>query len=441
MKWFKMTILLFSLGVFFWSCDKKEDLLGTNVIEQQEVGLIQFDTIRVEAYTRRVDSIPALNSRYSLAGSYVDPVLGKTTAGFYSQYLLPSSNIDFGDGITSEDLDSIVINLKYFDAYGDTLDPQTLKVYEMTEKLASTEPDPDDPDVDVSLDIYTDDTYTTEAAPLAEKTFFPELGKTDDNGTADYKSLQIRLSDDFGKKIMDASGSSSLSDNENFVDFIKGLYVVGDNPAQGLDEGSILSFDLLDSESNMVLYYDGDSLEFNISTSALRVNHFEHDYSGTDVQNQIDNMPLQPEQVYLQSMAGTQFIIDFPTAHHFLDSNYVINEARLELPVTGETPNYNTFSRIYLKDYAEDDEGEPGYLSVVDRGAEYYNGSYDETGEFFKFNIARHFNKIINEGYSTKIYVRQEFSAYAYDMRRAIINGPGHTEKPMRLVLLVSKLD
>lgn len=441
MKWFKTAILLFSLGVFFWSCDKKEDLLGTNVIEQQEVGLIQFDTLRIEAYTQLVDSIPALNSRYSLAGSYVDPVLGKTTAGFYTQYLLPSSNIDFGSTVTSADLDSIVINLKYFDAFGDTLDPQTLKVYEMAEKLESTEPDPEDPDTDISLDIFTDKTYAVETSPIAEKTFFPQLGETDDNSSSDFKTLQIRLSDDFGKKIMDASGTANLSDNESFVDFIKGLYVVGENPAQGADEGSILSFDLLDTESNMMLYYAGDSLEFKISTSALRVNHFEHDYTGTDAQDQIDNKPLQPELVYLQSMAGTQFIIDFPTAHHFLDSNYVINEARLELPITGETANYEAFSRIYLKDYAEDDEGDLGYLSLADRGAEYYNGTFDEAEGYFKFNIARHFDKIINEGYGTKIYVRQEFSAYAYDMRRAIVHGPGHAEKPMRLVLLVSKLN
>lgn len=441
MKWFKNAILLFSLGVFFWSCDKREDLLGTNVIEQQEVGLIQFDTLRIEAYTKRVDSIPALNSRYSLAGTYVDPVLGKTTAGFYTQLLLPSSNIDFGTGITSEDLDSIVLNLKYFDAYGDTLDSQTLKVFEMTEKIESTGPDPDDPEQDVDLDIYTDQEYTTESIALAEKTFFPSLGETDNNSTSDFNTLQIRLSDDFGKKIMDASGSANLADNESFVDFMKGLYVVGDNPAQAIDEGSILSFDLLDSESNMMLYYNGDSLEFKISTSALRVNHFEHDYSGTDVQTQIDTKPAQPEFVYLQAMAGTQFVIDLPTASNLLDSGYVINEARLELPVTGETTDYSTFSRIYLKDYAEDEDGELGYLSLVDRGAEYYNGTYDEADGFFKFNIARHLDKIINEGYSTKFYVRQEFAAYAYDMRRAIINGPSHSEKPMRLVLLVSKLN
>ena len=441
MKWLKNTILLFFLGVFFWSCDKREDLLGTNIIEQKEIGLIQFDTLRVEAYTKLVDSIPALNTRYSLAGTYVDPTMGKTTAGFYTQCLLPSSNIDFGTGVSSADLDSIVLNIKYFDAYGDTLDSQTLKVFEMTEKLESTGTDPDDPDQEVDLDIFTDDEYTVDNNAIGEKTFFPMMGNTGDNNPSEFNTLQIRLSDDFGKKIMDASGSANLADNESFVDFMKGLYVVGDNPAQGVDEGSILSFDLLDSESNMMLYYAGDSLEFKISTSALRVNHFDHDYSGTDVQNQIDNKPAQPEFVYLQSMAGTQFIIDLPTAYKLFDSNYVINEARLELPVSGETPEYNTFSRVYLKDYTENDEGELGYLSLVDRGAEYYNGTYDEEGGFFKFNIARHLNKIINEGYSTKFYVRQEFTGYAYDMRRAIINGPGHSEQPMRLVLLVSKLN
>ena len=75
------------------------------------------DTFSVVGFSQLEDSLQTsnLNSGNWLLGSFNDPVFGISASTMYTQFRLPSSNVDFGDGAT---IDSVVMYLSYAGAYG-----------------------------------------------------------------------------------------------------------------------------------------------------------------------------------------------------------------------------------------------------------------------------------------------------------------------------------
>ncbi len=195
-----------------------------------------------------------------------------------------------------------------------------------------------------------------------------------------------------------------------FLDHFKGLYIttvdsVG-NSTLIKGEGSIISFDLNSSLSTITLYYHYNETEsvdyldynFSINSSAVKYSRFSHNYTGTDIEAHLNNLPTKDTTVsYVSALAGVKTKIEIPHLKELTkDGNVLINKAELEITLeNGTEGSYDTpLESISL--VGIDASGNDVFLPDFFEGLDHYGGTYDLTTKKYKFNIARHISDIVN---------------------------------------------
>jgi hypothetical protein len=381
--------------VSLFSACKEPDSIGMGVQPTRDMlNVVYCDTSTLIAYTVKDDSIRTDNTVYNLLGSNNDPVFGKNTASFYTQVQLSANNPVFG---TSAMFDSLVLSLTYSGVscvYGDTNSPMTVKVYQMAQS------------------IYNDSVYfsnrdfLTSSAPLAIKTFIPKPRKNVIVGKDTFApQLRIRLSDNLRDLFGQQPTTTSFANNTNFLQFFKGIYVMA-TPAAG--EGSIISFDLLNPQSQISLYYhnstDTTSFSFVMDNGgAERINHFNHTrylYANPYLLSELngDSIKKGSKILYVQSMAGLKVRIEYPYIQNLVKKGRIaINKAQLVIPVDDSTdislPSYAPPYQLVL---VEELGGLYRFLVDQDEGTSYYGGVYNSTAKTYTFNIALYLQRVLN---------------------------------------------
>ena len=423
-------------ALVFSSCNKKDEI-GKDIVELpgDKLGVGFVDTMSILTYSQRVDSFATSQLKYNMLGSYYDDVMGTTTTGFYTQIRMPSNDLEFGNNVVC---DSVVLTLEYAFLYGeDTLDPQTIKIYELDE------------------DMYSDSAYYSNKV-FAVKT--PEIGNNPnvifnlqdslyEGENKVHAHLRLKIDNSFGEKILDKSGSSELSNNENFTKFIKGLYVVADKKNSG---GSIAGIQLLSSFSRLAIFYHNDEdttiANFIINENTARVQIYDHDdyvNASAPFINQVINKDttLGEQTVYLQPMAGVKTYIKFPYLTDYVKNGPVaLNKAELLLNVDA---------------LLEDFEGAPPKIALVKKtfdnklvypedkneGDVYYGGVYDENKKQYYFTLTRHIQSIMDgKEKDYGMYLLIEGSGIS--PKRVIFGGPNNPLGPkMRLRMYYTKVD
>ncbi len=426
-----MLVIVLSALVFS-SCTKKDDI-GKEIVELpgDKLGVGFVDTTTIFTYSQLVDSFATSELASNMLGSYYDDVFGTTTTGFYTQIRMASNDLEFGNNVVC---DSVVLTLEYAYIFGDdTLTPQTIKVYEMDE------------------DFYQDSTYYSNRS-FAVKT--PEIGNVsyrfnmrDSMYEGDNKvhaHIRLPLDNAFGEKILAKSGQPELSDNESFLKFIKGLYVVAEKKNSG---GVIVGINLLSSFSRLAIFYhnDEDTLisNFVINENTARVQNYDHDnYQNASAAfvSQVINKDsaLGQQNVYLQSMAGVKTFLRFPHLMEYVkDGPVALNKAELIL-------NEDVLF--------EDTEGPPTEIVLVKQtvdgllqfpidekeGAYFYGGTYDKDKKMYYFTITRHLQSILNgdeEDYGMYLLIKGS----GVTPRRVVFGGPKATNG-MRLRLYYTEV-
>jgi hypothetical protein len=207
------------------------------------------------------------------------------------------------------------------------------------------------------------------------------------------------------------------------------------------DFGSLLYFNMETTSSRLEIYYhntveDEDSLVywFDIDNRNAIFTNVSHDFSA-EIENALDvNQSVGDEKLYIQSLAGTRIRANFPHLRELNELGGVaINKAELVVPVNEESlddfalPSILSVNNINAGDSA---------LVIIDSfepdGISYYGGTYDSENQEYVFNIARHLQSILNNPEETDygIYIT---SLNAVDARRAVLNGPQHPTRPMKL--------
>ena len=426
-----MLVIVLSALVFS-SCTKKDDI-GKEIIELpgDKLGVGFVDTTTIITYSQLVDSFATSELASNMLGSYYDDVFGTTTTGFYTQIRMASNDLEFGNNVVC---DSVVLTLEYAYIFGDdTLTPQTIKVYEMDE------------------DFYQDSTYYSNKS-FAVK--MPELGSVDyrfnmkdsmwEGSNRVHAHIRLPLDNAFGEKILAKSGQPELSDNESFLKFIKGLYVVAEKKNTG---GAIAGINLLSSFSRLAIFYhnDEDTLisNFVINENTARVQNYNHDnYQNASAAfvSQVINKDsaLGQQNVYLQSMAGVKTFLRFPHLIDYVkDGPIALNKAELLLNVDA----------LY-----EDSEGPPTEIVLVKQtvdgllkfpidekeGAFFFGGAYDKDKKMYYFTITRHLQSILDgdeEDYGMYLLIKGS----GVTPRRVVFGGPGATNG-MRLRLYYTEV-
>jgi len=382
-----------------FSCKKDPYEIGFDLLPPSDtLNVKSTDTCTVEAFSVLQDSVRTDKVSSLVMGSMMDPVFGKTTGGFFTQLLLSSDGIDFGNKPV---LDSLVLMLSYNSFYGDTLTRQNVKVYELSD------------------DLHYDSLYFSNqqiaAYPtlLADQDFVPNL--TDSILVYSEKipaHLRINLStltNYLGRKILEAP-DDVLASNANFVKFFKGLYVTASPVNNG---GAMLNFSISNEMSKLVVYFhDGnnpqnDSLYYDmlIHQGCARFLHFDHHgylYAGEDLKRQILNHDSAQgaNKLFLQGMGGVKIKLKFPFMDEFSKGKIIaVNDAVLQFK---NMENDTTFSPpLSLVMIRQDSAGRIGYLVDDNEGSAYFGGTYDKKNGSYFFRLTQHMQNIMQNAYST----------------------------------------
>lgn len=369
------TLMLLSVA----GCNNSDEL-GLNVTPPGDRFHYVIDsTTVISATTLRQDSLTCEKRSPVLLGCMNDPVCGQATASIMTQLRLSANSVDFG---TNPVIDSATLIMKYQGYYGDTTTQQKIRIFELAK------------------DLYFDSTYYSNQktdgfyeplVPLTEYAYRPR---------PQQDSIQIRLPDDFGNRMLQTD-TSYLTNNTTWLSYFRGLYLQAQPVSQG---GSVIYFDFKNGKSRMVLHYHNDandSLKYEvvINTNCSWVNLFSHDYSTASMQGYINDSVYSHESVYLQAMAGlrAKLKVDLPQA--LLDrvnSGICINKAELIVTVPDD-PTIARFPRpttLRVYNVGAGDKNE--YIDDLSLGETYYGGTFHSATSTYRFNIARHIQNILH---------------------------------------------
>lgn len=313
-------------------CKKKESTLGNDVLDPNSLlNSTQVDTFQLTTFTIAEDSLISDNPAYAVLGSYNDPKFGKVDASFYTQVVLSGLNPNFGD-ISAITVDSLVLGLEYADYYGE-LSPQTVEVYQLTEKIH----------VDSTYYSFQDKAHSsTNLVVPGYETFTPTPnGETIIGEDTVDAQLRIRLNNSLATQLINesASGGTNYSSIDNFTSYFKGLYVKVNNGSQLSGKGAVFYFNLNDPLSKMTIYYtqagEQKTFDFLINSECADFNHVDIDNSGKPVQNVINDTISGQTEFYAQAFKS-RAIVKIPGLKN-LPKKCVIHKAELILPIQYQT--------------------------------------------------------------------------------------------------------
>jgi len=420
-----------SLFVLLLNCKKDENFIGTE-LQNEDINVSKIDDFSIRTYTTLADSLRADELSVSTLGSYNDLVTGKTNASFFTQLRIPVDNVNFSGGgpITNIVLDSVVLSLEYQDHYG-SLDAQTFEVFQMNE------------DMNIDSSYYNGKSFSNLGTDLVQAgtgTQIPNpTATTNVDGDTLPAQLRLKLDNSFGQSILNESGNSTLSNNESFAQFIKGIEVKVNNPTQAYGEGAIFLFDLLSVNSKVTLYYrdtvlkDTISFELLINTYTSRVNLNTHDYTGTQVPAQISDSTLGQNEVYIQGLHGLKTEVNFDDILRLKDSGIIINKAVLTMPVDySSSSSFEPNSQLLIIRNEDDNK----YL-IPDQtmfagaaGLANVGGDWNEDDSQYEFVITRYINNILNGNFPNNNLTLETTSSMVTPNRAVLFGHNSLLNKP-----------
>ena len=442
------------LSLIFWSCKEELNKTGYGLLDKGD--LVSVKKTEIDKTTIKSFTVTDLKQRtdettYNLLGTFNDPVFGKTTADFAVQFRLSR----YPDLSKNAQPDSLVLYLLYREFFGDAVTPQRLKVYE----LAS----------DLSFDARYEQDVNLKAISkgevLADINYVPKFkldSLTNLYGSTKAKpkdtviqEIAIKLNASLINKLWSAD-SLTLSNNDLFLKYFKGLYIEAGDLNQG---GAIIRINALAFGSRMIMHYhnsEEDSLfyNYNINENSARVSRFTHDYANTAFAANLDKKVNQDSLIYLQTTGGLGSKIEI----HGLGSlkrmfpelgsdttNIAINKAELIFQVD----QFYTDTAKYLPPYqvilsAINEKDDLYFPSDLAFSQAYFGGVYNKTDGTYRFNIAKHIQDLMTKPTDKDGSVRGSFFLSMADRNssygRVVLKG-ANSKTGIRLEITYSKIN
>lgn len=409
-RWLSAAIIPGLAGMLV-SCEYNANSLGTDVLPPGDNVIVYHDTIfEIDAYTMRGKPVKT-SENYSptklmLLGSMEDTIIGLSKAEVVTQFnptatYLPADNLE---------IDSLFLALYIYDFLGDTEQDITLSVYEFTERIY----------LDTAHSYYSD--YDIEGKfdpePLVQQTITPASDAT----------YELLIEDqEFIDKFLAIQADTNYFYNDSiFKDYFNGFYITAEPVSS---EGTMARVQLSNIASRLTMKYANDSTDvdstaerdfsyahFGINQyTSQKINIFEHDYTGTALEDIVDNEQAITPYSYVQGMSGVNTRFSFANLQEWMDQNpLIINSATLVFDVVPEEESgilYDDLpSRLMPGTILDDDSYEPIYdyyvLLINDpnqlatrfggyKKAE-SQGLFSDTTYTYRFNMGLHFQSMIN---------------------------------------------
>lgn len=397
-----------------------EDLVNVN----SSVAVI--DTITIDTYTIKADSIITSGFFKALTGRYSDGAFGSINASAFFQIAVPTAT-------ALEDnsrFDSICVILKpngY--CYGDSTKPYSINIHKLTEDLSNTEIS-DRYNVSKVL-------YSSEILGSRSEVIKPHSGK----------NISIRLNDNFGQELftMMQNDAEEFESQSNFSEYLKGFALTSNE----LHESPVFQFDLADSLVVMQLYYhtgwEEKTINFNfINTESLQYNQIESDYQNSPLfalKTKEDVLPstLTNNESYCQAGTGVMTRIEFPYLKNLFATNPTYKILKAELIIR---PVKKTFHLIPLPDeiylYQTNTLNDIGSLLTNSQNETvsptiYIDNMYNETR--YEFDITAYISYMVShlKDDPPSLILSSAVNNNGYSLDRLIIGNYYHPTNAMRL--------
>jgi hypothetical protein len=423
----------------FISCDDDFTTIGGELIGGEFDSLPHYKA-GVVAYSRNFGPVQSNGLSNNLLGVYNEPVYGQQEASVLTQLSLTSNNPVFG---TDAKLDSVVLSLPYFstqveaDANGDPIYKLDSIYGSGAFKLTVSRSNYFLNDFDPAANFQSRQKYYSDQGELFEnnlvgsplyvnESFVPSSGivtyteKDIDNQLDTIQAsprLRVQLPTEFFQKnILDKEGDTELSNNNNFKNFIRGLYFKSEAVN---DAGTMMLLDFSNSEAGITLYYttevegeeDRKSGSYKLVFGPNRVNTFSQDLK-PEIASEISTTDDQvgAKNLFLRGGEGVLTVVklfeDEAELEELRANNWLINEANLTFFVNQDKVQggdseperiylYNLDTKEPLVDYYRDPSQNASIPFTSHAGK--LERTEDNNGISYKIRLTEHVNRVLNK--------------------------------------------
>ena len=422
--------------VFLFNSCEKDNKFGIEINpDSNTLGAIYSDTFSVNTFSVISDSIRTdeLNGPSPL-GNYIDPVFGEVNASIITQIRLEQSynfipdNGDINDVV----VDSAVLYLAIDGFYGN-IQEQQFKVEILDEDIFQ------DSIYYNTTNIITKAEDISNGLSIESDPLFPGYFS---GGLVDKAILGIPLNiEKFATPIVNESGNTTLEGNDGdneFLTFFKGIKISSANGANG----GLYYINLLNSFSRIRLFYrdtsgvssEHDTLDFdfNINSNCAYYHKVTHDYTGTEIENVVNQPALGQNQFFIQTLGGINGRMTIPSFDSLIAKPVIINKAEIILPFEDYLyDDYPSPSSLFIS--RKNVEGEYEFLPDLFEGS--LGGNFNVVNKNYTFNITRHLNEIVAEkaiNDTIKIFP----NGNGITANRVVLNGMNSTKKDKAKVVI-----
>jgi Domain of unknown function (DUF4270) len=471
------TLLFFVSILFFVSCDKEYSVVGDALIGDNNFELVRYNSA-VIANNEKVTAIQSNNLQVNALGIYDNPAFGKTTANFATQVTLASVNPTI-DLKLNPVIDSVMIDVPYFSTVL-TTEASGNRTYEL-DSIYGEPSDKTQPRAKIKLSVFETGRYMGKQSAIDQVFYTDQNSEFDsykignrlnDNASKSQNdefffnprenrfkstsstgteiitrtppSLRLRLNADFFKDKIINAPTGSLTTNDVFVNYFKGLYFKVEQ--SGADKGSLAMINF--AKGTITIKYKEDtsaadptkvdkSIVLNLSGSTASLLEQSNTNTNYATATANPNRVLGDEKLYLKGGEGSVAVINLFDKKDLIgyDKNgnltgpngvsdeldnirkegWLINEANIVFNIDATTikDSYEP-QRIYLYDYKNNRPiidyfidgtsalGKPKKAKLVFDGNINMDAS-TKRGSNYKVRITNHIRNLVKYADSTNV--------------------------------------
>ena len=430
------------LIVAFASCQEDLSTIGSEILGTESPNGILDESQTIIAYSKKLTPVQSNRLPAYQLGVYKDPVYGKSTISFLTQLKMESNDPKFGEDAR---VDSVFVYLPFFNTstlvdstttykldsiYGSS--PINITISESGYFLRDLDPD----DGFQKIQPYYSNQGPLFTSNLREELatvegFIPRadgfiLRKGEDDEQKLVPGLRVSLPISyFQEKIIDKEGTQELRNNNNFKNYLRGLYFQVNSPN---NDGNLFIFD--PTKAYVAIHYsfikeegseERSQKTFKLNFGDVNVNTFENEQLPQNIQSNLDNPNTVAgnDNLYLRGGDGIISVVELfgndsdnngvPDELELLRAQkWLINEANLIfyvnqdlMPGGNNEPErimiYDLKNSNVLADYFVDPtNGLPPLDALTTHFGRLERGS-DDKGQYYKLRITNHISNLINK--------------------------------------------
>jgi len=334
----RLLLVVAFLFVLNLSCTKEKEPLGLDALPTPTAARMMFtDNLQLDVYSKESAAIKSMNTPLVTLGAYQDPYFGSVKHGFYTEFRLETENITLPKS-SAVRIDSVHLQLVQTGVYGN-LGEYTLQVYELAERL--------DDGV-----YYDSSTAKVKTSAIGQIDFTPVSTQEIANSGDGYQ-VKLPLDTAFGRRLIEI-GSAAYESNTAFLQAINGLKVSSELKAGSSGPGGVYYFDLLSTNSNVVMYYTeiatgkSSTLSYVINDNCNYFIATDNNRSSTPVASALNDAASAKENVFIQGLGGTRAVVSMSGLDTMVGKGYIVHDAVLVCSVDNQKQGaFDPSPRLY----------------------------------------------------------------------------------------------